>query len=167
MLAAHTTRRLLARSARTVAATLLATGATAVGAAAATLSVAVPSHAVKSRTDFSVRLSGSYTKSELTGKAFLVAAFQYDRLPCRATAQAEFKLSDTSFFFFRTLGSSPFAKTASFTAGAPGARRICAYLYGRRLLPQDKGTPLVAATGFFRVVSRSVTHRRATGRQAR
>jgi hypothetical protein len=152
MLAGHTTRRLLARSAHTVAATLLATGATAAGAAAATLAVAVPPHEVKSGTNFSVRLSGSYRKSELTGKAFLVAAFQYDRRPCRATAQAEHKLSDTSFFFYRTLASSPFEKTASFTAGASGARRICAYLYGKRLRPEDRGTPLVAATGFFRVV---------------
>jgi hypothetical protein len=121
-------------------------------ATAATLNLTVPTHDVKHGQSFSISASGSFKRAELKGKAFLMLAFQYDSRTCQPTAQAEFGRHDTYFFFHKTIASSPFTRSSSWTAGSPGARRICAYLYPKSVTPADKLAPLVRTSGFFRVV---------------
>jgi len=151
LLATSSTRR-LARCTRGACLALLCTGVSAGAASAASLSVGVPRHRVRQHHTFVIKLSGSYRASELQGKAFLVAAFQYDSRHCKATGAAEAGRGDASFFFSKQVGPSPFARRFAYTAGRPGPRRVCAYLYPKVVSQQDTATPIATASGLFRVV---------------
>jgi hypothetical protein len=133
---------------------LLFAAVPASAATAATLHVSVPTHPVKKGHDFAIKLTGSYLPSELQGTAYMVAAFQYDRRPCASTGAQEFKRRDTSFFFFKTVPHSPFTRSFHYSAGAPGPRRICAYLYPKPVSPTDNVTPIARAGGLFRVIKK-------------
>jgi len=152
MFAAAIIKRRLARCTRGAGLALLCTGATATAASAASLSVGVPAHSVRQHHTFVIKLSGSYRASELQGKAFLVAAFQYDSKPCKATGAAEAGRSDASFFFSKKISPSPFVRRFGYTAGQPGPRRVCAYLYPKVVSPKDTTTPIATASGLFHVV---------------
>jgi hypothetical protein len=152
MIAAASNQRRLARLARGAGLALLCSGATATAASAASLTVRVPSHSVRRHHTFEIKVSGSYRAAELTGRAYLVAAFQYDTKPCKATGAAEAGLSDASFFFSKTVSPSPFVRRFGFSAGKPGPRRICAYLYPKVVAPKDTAVPIATASGLFRVV---------------
>ncbi|MEA2161190.1 MAG: hypothetical protein QOD66_3570 [Solirubrobacteraceae bacterium] len=152
MFAAVTIKRRLARCTRGAGLALLCTAATATAASGASLSVSVPAHSVRQHHTFLIKLSGSYRAAELKGKAYLVAAFQYDTKPCKATGAAEAGRSDASFFFSKVVSPSPFVRRFGFTAGQPGPRRVCAYLYPKVVSPMDTTVPIARATGLFRVV---------------
>jgi hypothetical protein len=109
-------------------------------------------HSVRRHHTFEIKVSGAYQAAELTGKAYLVAAFQYDTKPCKATGAEEDALSDASFFFSKTVSPSPFVRHFGFTAGKPGPRRICAYLYPKVVTPKDTAVPIATASGLFHVV---------------
>ncbi|MGI8863435.1 MAG: hypothetical protein ACR2JH_03390 [Solirubrobacteraceae bacterium] len=152
MFAAAIIKRRLARCTHAAGLALLCSGATATAASAASLSVRVPSHSVRQHHAFQIKLSGSYRAAELQGKAYLVAAFQYDTTPCKATGAAEAGRTDASFFFSKVVSPSPFVRRFAFTAGRPGPRRVCAYLYPRVVSPMDTTGPIARASGLFRVI---------------
>jgi len=130
-----------------------ATGAVAAGASAATLQVSVTPASIHTTKKFRVKITGTYTKSELTGKAFLVSFIQYSLKPCKADAAHELSAYGEDPFTDQNTGRSPFGWKFTFTAGGPGVRRVCAYLYPKHVGPADKVRPLTRATATYRVQS--------------
>jgi len=50
------------------------------------------------------------------------------------------------------LPHGPFVRRFGYTAGQPGPRRVCAYLYPKVVSPNDTTTPIATASGLFHVV---------------
>jgi hypothetical protein len=128
------------------------TGTLAAAASAATLQVHVSPATIHKQKSFHILITGTYSKPELTGKAYLVSFIQYNLKPCKASAAQELH-ADSQNFASQKAGNSPFGWDFSFTAGGPGARRVCAYLYPKQVVPASTIAPLKRATATYQVKS--------------
>jgi hypothetical protein len=126
------------------------TGALAAAASAATLQIRVTPASILEKKSFHVVITGTYSKSELKGKAYLVSFIQYNFKPCKAGAPQEGHAYGKPFAAQNT-GASPFGWDFSFTAGGVGERRVCAYLYPKPVGPKSTIAPLTRATITYKV----------------
>jgi hypothetical protein len=153
------------RYATGVGLSLLCSGALAAGASAATLKVSVPGHLHKGD-HYAIKLSGSYQKSELSGRAYLISLIQFSGKPCKATAQLENSQVNSNLlqFYFAPQKSpqnvgifethSPFTRTDGFVAGRLGSRRVCAYLYPKFIAPGSTVKPIASAGKAYSVAKK-------------
>jgi len=137
---------------------LMCPAAAAAAASAATLHVSVTPTTLPKKRTYEVKLTGSFAKGETAaGRAFLISAIQFSPKPCLATAQAEYKIRPTQFYFGEAGGifesHSPFTQVNDFTAKIVGRRRICAYLYPKSVVPSDTTRPIVRGQASFRVTA--------------
>jgi hypothetical protein len=143
----------LGRRTTVVATTMLCAAVAATAASAATLHIKTPGHVLKGKS-YEIELTGTFKKSEVKRRAYLVSAIQYSSKPCAATAQAEANRS-VQFYFLPSPSSqkvgifeskSPFTRIDGFTARVLGKRRVCAYLYPKILSsPMDPTLPIARA----------------------
>jgi hypothetical protein len=132
--------------------------ATAAGAPAATLKISVPAR-VHHGQSYSIKITGSFKKSEVKGKAYLISVIQFSGKPCRATAQLEnqlvaqfYLLSGSQAGIFES--RSPFTRIDRFTANTVGSRRVCAYLYAKLVHATDKTAPIATADAPYKVIKK-------------
>src|SRR5581483_4217714 len=124
----------------------LCLGGSAAAAQAASLHVSVKPNPTHAGGHYTVTITGSFKRSQISGQPFVLAVVQYSSMPCAATAKGEFSRTGGTFFVHGSPPRSPFKVTQGFTVGSPGVRRICAYLYGRVISPSDNATPLARAS---------------------
>jgi hypothetical protein len=144
---------------------ILCSGALAAGASGAGLKVSVPAR-VKQNQRYTVKIDGSYRRSELTGKAYLISLIQYSPVACKATAQLENRQVNRQllqFYFAPTRSpskvgifekTSPFSRRDTFTARALGSRRVCAYLYPAFITASAKVLPIATASKLFQATTK-------------
>jgi hypothetical protein len=140
--------------------------ASAGAASAATLSAAVPSKIAKNK-GYAIALHGSFQKSELSGRAYLISVIQFSSKPCLASAQAEAIHRARSIQFYLAPHNdprrgkpgvfekkSPFRNKRSFTAGTLGVRHVCAYLYPK-FVPGETSriAPIAKADASYKVTA--------------
>jgi hypothetical protein len=142
----HAPRRLCA-----VALAMACTGGLAAAASAATLHVRVTPASIHKTKSFQIVITGTYNKSELKGKAYLVSFIQYNLKACKTGAGQELHAFGQNPFTHQNAGSSPFGWDFTFTAGGAGARRVCAYLYPKQVGPTSTIAPLKRATATYQV----------------
>jgi hypothetical protein len=146
----------LTRRACAIAVVAVCWGAGAAAASAATLQIDVPAK-VKKNAGYTIKLNGTFTRHEVSGRAFLISVIQYSPSPCKATAQQENTLKTAQFYFGNKGGifeaSSPFARNDSFTAKRLGKRRVCAYLYSQQVSPSSSMAPIARAQKAFKVTA--------------
>lgn len=134
-------------------------------ATAPTLSVKVVPRTVHPGQTYTITITGSYDKTKIRTTPYLLAFIDYTGSACRPTVGAEFALppADLSSDFFslhpRKGGilerGSPFKRTDNWKAGAfLGSRRVCAYLYRRRVPVTSTAAPLVRASAAFKDAKR-------------
>lgn len=132
----------------------------AVAAAAATVhsTVAVkviPAGPLHPKERFSITLSASFQKSQLKGKyAFLLSFIQYTDKPCESDVNKELNrtLPTQGSYYHHEFSTSPFTTSRNFTAGAAGHRRVCAYLFGRRVKPGTTERPIAHTHATYDVI---------------
>lgn len=144
-----------------LSATILS-AASAAGAGAASLNVSVPAH-LRKGASYTIKVTGHYRRSELTGTAYLISLIQFSAAPCRASAQLENRQVDANslqFYFApphasQKVGiferSSPFSREDGFSASRLGPRRVCAYLYPGFIGSADTTAPIARAQRAYRV----------------
>jgi hypothetical protein len=137
---------------------VLLLGAIASSAAAATLKISVPRH-VRDGRGYTITINGSFKRDEVKDRAYLIAAIQFGRLPCQATAQQENNLAPQFYFGLAPRVGvyerrSPFTRSDTLKAEAPGPRHVCAYLYSELVGPMDATTPIATADVWYRVFRR-------------
>ena len=153
----------VSRAVRALAIVVACFGTAAAAAQAATLKVTVGPAQIHKSDDYKISVNGTYSASEVTGKAYLISMIQYSSAPCRATAQQENSHAPVQFYF-RTnphsqrvgifVGRSPFSRTDRFTAASPSTRRVCAYLYPKLIGANDTTTPIATASAKYKVVKK-------------
>lgn len=131
--------------------------ASAATAEAATLSVAVSPATVHQNETYAITIAGRYNKRSLHTTPRLLAFIEYTGNACRSSAMAEYALptSKWSWVFYpqRAERSSPFSVVIYERARARfGARRVCAYLYARKVTPTSTDKPLAVASAGYRDV---------------
>ncbi len=136
--------------------------ASAAPAAAASLKVKVPARVHRGGV-YTITLTGSYLRAELSGRAYLVSLIQFNPSPCKLTAQLENAQVRAIEFYLAPPGSpqrvgafepsSPFSRGDRLAASRTGRRRVCAYLYPRFVGANSTVAPIARATGVYRVVS--------------
>lgn len=141
---------------------MFCSAASAAGAGAAGLKITVPAHPHKGAA-YTIKLTGHYKRSELTGKAYLISLIQFSGAPCKASAQLENQQVNGNLlqFYFapphasQRVGlfekSSPFSRGDPFTATRVGPRHVCAYLYPKFIGSSDHTTPIATADRAYRV----------------
>jgi hypothetical protein len=150
-----THRHRLARLARAFS---FVTGFGAIAAATALAATATPSLKIKvparvrPKETYKIVLSVTYAKSTLHTTPYLVSYLQFNGAPCKPTAGAEHALGGgVAADFIGKVPNSPFVRTDRWRAGTlTGARRVCAYLYPRRVSQRTKAKPLLSAGRLFR-----------------
>ncbi len=156
-------RRRASRLAGVLTAAALGSGAVASAAQAASLKITMPAQ-VKKGASYEIKISGSYKRSEITGRAYLIATIQFANQPCKATAQAENRTSDFLQWYlappkpnppkrvgvFKT--SSPFTQLNGFIGGTLSTRHVCAWLYPKFINAGDTTKPIARADKKYRVV---------------
>lgn len=152
----------MARHAGAFGLAFLCSAATAAGAGAAGLKINVPAH-LRKGTNYTIKVSGHYSASEVQGKAYLISLIQFSSAPCQASAQLENQRVNSNLlqFYFapprasQKVGifekSSPFARLDRFTATRLGARHVCAYLYPKQVGASDTTPPIATADHAYRV----------------
>ncbi|HEY2653106.1 MAG TPA: hypothetical protein VGI50_14360 [Solirubrobacteraceae bacterium] len=139
------------------AAALIMAAASAATAEAATLSVAVSPATVHQNETYAITIAGRYNKRSLHTTPRLLAFIEYTGNACRSSAMAEYALptSKWSWVFYpqRAERSSPFSVVIYERARTRfGARRVCAYLYARKVTPTSTDKPLAVASAGYRDV---------------
>ncbi|HUO73579.1 MAG TPA: hypothetical protein VMU39_22610 [Solirubrobacteraceae bacterium] len=150
----------VSRGVRVLAMFVACFGTLAAAAQGAKLKVSVSPAAIPKGTNYRVKVSGTYAKSELTGRAYLIAVIQYSAAPCKATAQLENNLQPQFYLaknqqqvgVFET--KSPFSRTDTFGAVVLGTRRVCAYLYPKVVGPADTTAPIATASAKYTVLKK-------------
>jgi hypothetical protein len=142
----------------------LASAAGAAAAPAATLKVRVPAHLHRGD-QFMITITGTFKHSELSGRAYLIAAIQGSSASCKATAQLENRIADPPQWYFEPPHNttnagifeshSPFTRTDTFMAGKPGSRRVCAYLYPKFIKASDTVAPIASASATYKVTNKA------------
>ena len=164
MVGAVSDRGRVARLAGALATAAVCAGAIAGGALAASLRISVTPRTIHKGDDYTVKVTGSYKQSELTGRAYLISVLQFTAKPCKATAQLENPAVSNlpvQFYFAPKsapqkvgifLTKSPFTRIDSFSAGKTGPRRVCAYLYPKFISASDTTAPIATASAKYRVL---------------
>jgi hypothetical protein len=141
-----------------VAAVIGACGATvpATSLAASTppsLKIKVPA-TVRPNQRYKIVLTVTYNKTSLPTTPYLVSYLQFTGAACKSTAGSEFGLGNEVFSdYIGSVPGSPFVRTDNWKAGTlTGGRRVCAYLYPKRVSRKTKSKPLLAAGKYFRNV---------------
>ncbi len=154
------------RTARTFAIVVVSFGTLAAAAGAATLSVAVTPASIHKRDNYEITVRGSYSKSELTGKAYLISVIQYSSAPCWRTAQLEATNATVSLQFYLApnihsqkvgifLTKPRFSRSDGFKALILGTRRVCSYLYPNFVSgKQDTTAPIAIASAKYTVLKK-------------
>ena len=140
-----------------VSAALIAAAASAATAEAATLSVAVSPATVHQNETYAITIAGRYNKRSLHTTPRLLAFIQYTGSACRSSATSEYALptNEWSWVFYpqRSELRSPFSAVFDKLARTRfGERRVCAYLYPRKVTPSSSDKPLAVASAGFRNV---------------
>jgi hypothetical protein len=126
-------------------------GALAAAASAATMAVNVTPGSIHRNQSFHIKIHGTYSKSEIKARqAYLVAFIQYKTAPCKSNATKEKAVYGTPFTHMNA-GPTSFGWDFRFKAGSPGSRRVCAYLYPKKVNPGDKVAVLTRATTTYHV----------------
>jgi len=131
-----------------------ATGATSTPPATVTVSVA-PATPLHPKQHFSITVTATFSKRQLKGpKAFLLAFIQYSNKDCERDVNRELSrtLDTQGAYFHQTFSKSPHASARSFVAGGAGNRRVCVYLFGKRVTPGTTLAPIAHAHGTYEVV---------------
>jgi hypothetical protein len=151
-------RRRAVRGIGTLVVATCCAGGVAAGASAATLQLKLRtddghgnptnhSGPIRFHKSFHLLVTGSYSRSELSGRAFLIGFLQQgDTSPCRRNPSKE--KAKAASQFSTLAGRSPFGWDFSFRAGSAGSRRVCVYLQPER---SSTATPLKRATLTFTV----------------
>ena len=128
---------------------LLTALASAGAAQAATLTARVAPPKTRVGATFQIQLSGTFKGRH----AFLLAFVQYSGSSCRSSATKELHRTARTggAYYVHKLTGSPFSANRSFKAGRAGGRRVCAYLFGRKVKPGTRARPLARADAFYRV----------------
>jgi hypothetical protein len=147
----------LGRRAAVVVLVVLCSASVAAAASAATLHISVPSKITKGK-GYNIKLTGTFSKSEVPHRAFLISVIQYSPQACKATAQEENSSKFAQFYFGKKGGifesSSPFNRSDSFTAKALGKRRVCSYLYAQQVGPTTTTPPIAKASKPYSVTAK-------------
>lgn len=148
--------RRLARVVPALTSVIVACGA--IGAAAAvaatttppSLKINVPTK-VRPHQRYKIVILVTYDKKSLRTTPYLVSFLQFTGSSCKATAGAEHALGGAVFGdYIGSVPNSPFVRTDTWRAGTlTGARRVCAYLYRRRVSQKSTSKPLLAASRLF------------------
>lgn len=154
-----TRNRLRGRLAPGLTAAIAACGAIAPAAAALpaptppTLKIKVPAR-VHPNQRYKIVISVTFDKTAVRTTPYVVSFLQFKGTACKSTAGAEFALGNEVFGdFIGSVPGSPFVRTDNWKAGTlTGGRRVCAYLYAKRVSQKSKSKPLLTATRFFRNV---------------
>ncbi len=148
------------RTAWVLAVLVACLGAAAEAAQAATLKVSVTPSTIRKGADYKITVSGSFSQSELTGRAYLISLIQYSAAPCQPTAQGENGHFTLQYYLRKNAHSqqvgvfendSPFSRVDSFTAGTKSTRRVCAYLYPKYIGPSSTTAPIARASAKYTV----------------
>jgi hypothetical protein len=152
------------RTARACAILVVCFGAFAGAAHGATLKVSMSPSTIRVGDDYTITVSGSYSQSELTGRAYLISLIQYSSEPCKATAQEENSGPFTRQYYLRKNkhsqrvgvfeSDSPFSRADSFTAVTTSTRRVCAYLYPQYIGAGSTTAPIAHASAEYTVRSK-------------
>jgi hypothetical protein len=153
-----TRAKALGRRAAVVVLVVLCSASVAAAASAATLHISVPSTVTKGK-GYNIKLTGTFSKSEVPHRAFLISVIQYSPQACKATAQEENTLTKVAQFYFGKKGGiferqSPFQRTDIFTAKAVGRRRVCSYLYAQQVGPRSTTPPIAKASKPYSVTAK-------------
>ncbi len=129
-----------------------ASAATAATGAAATLRIKAPAQ-LRTGQVFEITTKGTFKHKELSGTAFFLAFIQPNWSPCQRTAQLEKGFPSFVLYFHGLERHSPFTQSKMFKAQGTGKRRVCAYLYGKYILPRDPTMPIATATARYRTTA--------------
>ena len=124
-------------------------------AEAASLTVTVSPVTVHQNQTYAITIAGRFNRRATTPS--LLAFIQYSGSACRASAIAEYALptSEWSWVFYpqRSEPRSPFSAVFhKQTRSRFGLRRVCAYLYARKITPSSTDKPIAVASAGFRNV---------------
>lgn len=127
-------------------------------AAAASLRVRVGPAKVHPGQTYKITVTGRFTKHRRT-RPYLLVFIQYGGAACKRSGTAEYALPARYWswdVFPRSERRSPFKHISYWKAtGRLGARRVCAYLYPKRISSVSKLRPLARASARFRDLRRS------------
>jgi hypothetical protein len=145
--------RRLGRGAGAFVVAIGCSGALATAASAATMSVDVTPGTIHKRQNFHIKIQGSYSKSEITARqAYLLAFVQYTTRPCKSDATKEKDVAGSPFTNMNAGKPPRFGWDFRFKAGNRlGSRRVCAYLYPKKVNPGDNVAVLKRASAAYRV----------------
>ena len=120
-------------------------------ALAATLAVRVSPSPIHLRSTYRIQISGSFNGR----RGYLVAFIQYSSKQCKAGVSQElYRTHDTGGAFYAgTIRRNPFQRSRWFHARSRSTRRVCAYLFSRRVKPGTHVNPLARASVLYSVVS--------------
>ena len=126
-------------------------------AEAALLTVTVAPTTVHQNETYAITIAGRYSKRSLRTTPSLLAFIQYTGSACRSSATSEYALptNEWSWVFYpqRSEPRSPFSAVFDKLARTRfGERRVCAYLYPRKVTPSSTDKPLAVASAGFRDV---------------
>jgi hypothetical protein len=103
---------------------------------------------------FHIKIHGTYNKAELSGRAkqaYLIAFIQYKTSPCKTNATKEASASGQPFTHMGAGSPPTFGWDFRFKAGSSGSRRVCAYLYPKKVNPGDNVAVLKRASATYHV----------------
>jgi len=86
--------------------------------------------------------------------AYLLSFIQYTPRPCQANPNKELTrtLGTKGAYYHHQFSASPFTAASSFTGGAPGARRVCAYLFKKPVAPGTRARAIATGTVTYSVI---------------
>lgn len=117
------------------------------------LKIKVPA-TVRPNQRYKIVLTVTYDKTSLHTTPYVVSYLQFTGAACKSTAGAEFALGNDVFGdYIGNVSGSPFVRTDNWKAGTlTGGRRVCAYLYPKRVSQKTKSKPLLTASRYFQNV---------------
>lgn len=123
-------------------------------ATAASLRVSVSPGKIHPGQTYKITVSGRYHRGRRHTRPYLLVFIQYSRSACQRSGTAEYALPGAYWswdVFPKPERHSPFKHTRYWKAtGRLGVRRVCAYLYPKRISSASKLAPLVRASQGFR-----------------
>jgi hypothetical protein len=150
--------RLRGRVPPALTAAIAACGAIAPAAALAattapTMKIKVPAK-VHPNEAYKVVISVTYDRTSLRTTPYLLSYLQFNGAPCKSTASTEVAMRGVVVGNFAgRVPGSPFIRTENWKAGTlTGGRRVCAYLFAKRVSQKSRSKPLLTAGKFFRNV---------------
>jgi hypothetical protein len=117
------------------------------------LKIKVPAK-VRPKQGYKIVITVTYDKTSLHTTPYLLSYLQFTGAACKSTAGAEFALGNEVFTdYIGSVPGSPFVRTDNWRAGTlTGGRRVCAYLYPKRVSRRTRSKPLLRASRYFQNV---------------